>query len=77
MTERHKAGGSVTAEDVTSRVWNALIEENVKRQVTQLSRDPSVVKSWTVWGQQQRQDGLVKSSKPSAAATGQAPIELW
>jgi carbonic anhydrase len=71
----------VTAEDVTSTVWNALIEENVKAQVKQLSTDPSVLKSWKKWGEGQIRSNSTTSAgekeKRSAASSNEAPIELW
>ncbi|GAA5958253.1 hypothetical protein JCM3765_004769 [Sporobolomyces pararoseus] len=64
----------ILAEDVTSQVWNALIEENVKQQVKQLATDPSVLKSWKLWGEGQMRK---KEKRSSDGEEKKAPIELW
>ncbi|GAA5831389.1 hypothetical protein JCM5353_007152 [Sporobolomyces roseus] len=86
----HKSLGNkeCRAETVTPEIWNALVEENVKRQVDSLGTDPSVLKSWKVWGEGQKESNAtikgdtkeVKSGeheKRSATEEGEAPVELW
>ncbi|GAA5872228.1 hypothetical protein JCM16303_001022 [Sporobolomyces ruberrimus] len=72
--ESMSAKKQVTAQDVTSDVWNALIEENVKAQVRQLATDPSVLKSWRLWGEGQ---AAGSKGKRSAAVEDAELIELW
>ncbi|GAA5986083.1 hypothetical protein JCM5350_004425 [Sporobolomyces pararoseus] len=78
----------ILAQDVSSQVWNALIEENVKQQVKQLATDPSVLKSWKLWGESQmkftdnQMDSEVrtkgeKEKRSSGGEEEKAPIELW
>ena len=78
----------ILAQDVTDQVWNALIEENVKQQVKQLATDPSVLKSWKLWGESQMKftdnqmesEVRTKGGKEKRSSGGEeekAPIELW
>ncbi|GAA5929870.1 carbonic anhydrase [Sporobolomyces koalae] len=68
------------AEDVTSEVWNALIEENVKTQVKALTVDPSVLKSWKTWGEHQSTN-LTKLGPAETGAkskrSSRPSVELW
>jgi len=65
-----------------------MVQENVKRQVDSLAVDPSVMKSWKVWGEGQKElnetiKGDTKEVKGdehegrSATMEGEAPVELW
>ncbi|GAA6025509.1 hypothetical protein JCM11491_004140 [Sporobolomyces phaffii] len=91
MATTRRAGARVTARDVTSTVWNAVIEENVKAQVRQLGKDPSVLSSWKRWGEanHDRQDGDARrpsrrratgseADSPAEARGAHRPaVELW
>ena len=65
-----------------------MVEENVKRQVNSLAVDPSVMKSWKVWGEGQKDlNATIKGDtkevkggeheRRSATKEGEAPVELW
>ncbi|GAA5823864.1 hypothetical protein JCM10212_006833 [Sporobolomyces blumeae] len=77
-----------TADDVTSDVWNALVEENVKANVKQLSMDPSVVRSWREWGlaqsgvssvstKQTLDEGGGEKTERSGQSEAKDAVELW
>ncbi|GAA5872351.1 hypothetical protein JCM1840_004135 [Sporobolomyces johnsonii] len=63
------ANQTVTPDDVTDDVWNALVEENVKINVERLAADPSVTKAWQTYLDAQQNSTGATATATSLSST--------
>ncbi|GAA5904231.1 hypothetical protein JCM8208_006811 [Rhodotorula glutinis] len=73
----------VTGDDVTTEVWRALVEENVKLNVQRVAVDSTVQRSWNSWSENKLPSAASGAASTSAQGHRMAkralkePVELW
>ncbi|KPV73408.1 uncharacterized protein RHOBADRAFT_45985 [Rhodotorula graminis WP1] len=76
----------VTGDDVTSEVWRAVVEENVKLNVQRVAVDSTVQRSWAKWSEGKHASSIVASGAASSTSmqghrlvrrASEEPVELW